>query len=124
VINDVQERRKHTDIWVYSIRILTLLSWLLFIIALITSYFAAPEKDYGYLRFQNIAVREFWLVPLTGYLSILLWLSALMSYISLLINKYRSRRKTDNKRFNLLLLFVISVAWITYILLHIVERAN
>jgi len=115
-----QERRKSTDIWLKIVRILALLGWVIFIIALCVSYYAAPDNDYGVLRYHDIHIRKFWLTPLTGYLYLLLWFSALLSYICLIIHKYRSRRKTDNKQFNFQLLFIVSVAWVVYIALQLI----
>jgi len=114
-----KNRRKSSDKWIIIVRIFTLFSWLLFMLALSLSYYAAPESDFGFLRYQGISVRKFWLTPLTGYLYSSLWLSALCSYLCLIIAKYRSRRATDHKKFNLILLLVISVAWVLYIVIHL-----
>tara|TARA_R110000868_G_scaffold276587_5_gene536275 strand:- start:936 stop:1271 length:336 start_codon:yes stop_codon:yes gene_type:complete len=89
--------------------------------ALIVSYYAAPDSDYGLLRYHNIEIRKFWLTPLTGYLYIVLWLSALCSYFCLILDKYRSRRKSDGKHFNILLLLTITIAWVSFILVQISE---
>lgn len=110
-----KERRKSADIWLKIIRMLTLLSWVFFTLSLILSFYAAPEKSYGVLRYHNISIRQFWLTPLTGYLYILLWLSAFLSYSSIFFNKFRGRRKSDSPLYNQLLLFLISTAWVVYI---------
>ena len=115
------ERRKNQDRWAILLKVLAVVSWLLFTFALIMSYYAAPDPDYGVVRYHGLAVRKFWLTPLTGYLYIMLWLSALISYMSLILNRYRARRKTDNKHYNLWLLFFVSVAWIVYIMLEIIK---
>jgi len=112
-----KERRKTTDVWSSAKIIMTILSWLLFLVALIMSYYAVPEKDYGVLRYYDIEIRQFWLTPLTGYLYIMIWLSALGSYIALMVDKYRSRRRSDNPHFNLLFLLSINLFWLVYILL-------
>lgn len=114
-----QERRVHSDIWLKTIQLLTLVAWIIFIIALVVSYYAAPDSEFGVLRYHGISVRKFWLTPLTGYLYILLWISALLSYIALIIHKFRSRRKSDNTRFNIFLLFIVSVAWTLYIVFQL-----
>jgi len=114
-----EKRRKSGDFWFILVRVLTVSSWLLFIFALGMSYYAAPETDYGVLRYKNIEIRKFWLIPLTGYLYMILWVSAFMSYISIMIDNYRSRRKGDSSHFNAFLLLLISMAWIIYILLNI-----
>lgn len=112
------ERRKYTDSLGYGKHILALVSWVLFLFALIMSYYAAPESNYGVLRYYDIDVRQFWLTPLTGYLYILLWLSALGSYLALMLDKYRNRRKVDNPHFHLIFLLIINLIWLIYILYH------
>lgn len=119
--NKREERRNTADLWTYLLRILAIVGWGLFVFALIVSYYAAPDSDYGILRYHDIEIRKFWLTPLTGYLYIVLWLSALSSYFCLILDKYRSRRKSDSKHFNILLLLVITIAWVSFILIQIAE---
>ena len=115
-IKQKADRRVATDFWSYTQIALVLLSWLLFIIALVMSYYAAPDKDYGVLRYYDIEIRQFWLTPLTGYLYILLWLSALGSYLALMTDKYRSRRRSDAPLGNLIFLLAVNLTWLVYIL--------
>lgn len=112
-----KERRQSNDFWSNAKTAITLVSWLLFLVALVISYYAVPEKEYGVLRYYDIEIRQFWLTPLTGYLYIMLWLSALGSYIALMVDKYRSRRRSDNPIFNLWFLLSINLIWLVYILL-------
>jgi len=112
------DRRKATDFWHYTKTTLALSSWLLFLIALVMSYYAAPDKDYGVLRYYDIDIRRFWLTPLTGYLYILLWLSAMGSYLALMTEKYRSRRLSDNPNYSLLFLLVVNLTWLVYLLIQ------
>jgi len=114
-----KNRRRSPDKWVLAVRSLTIVSWLLFIFALGMSYYAAPENNYGLLRYKGIEIRKFWLIPLTGYLYTALWLSAFFSYLSLIVHKFRSRRQSDSKKFNLVLLMIVSVAWAVYILINL-----
>ncbi|WP_211355788.1 hypothetical protein [Colwellia echini] len=113
------ERRKTADIWVHAKIGLMIISWVLFLIALVMAYYAAPDTEYGVLRYYDIEVRQFWLTPLTGYLYIMLWLSALGSYCALLVDKYRSRRESDNPHFNLLFLITVNMIWLVFILVNI-----
>ncbi len=83
------------------------------------SYYAAPDKDYGVLRYYDIEIRQFWLTPLTGYLYILLWLSALGSYLALMTDKYRSRRRSDAPLGNLIFLLAVNLTWLVYILVKV-----
>jgi len=113
------ERRNAADLWTYTLRILAIVGWGLFVFALIVSYYAAPDSDFGLLRYHNIEIRKFWLTPLTGYLYIILWFSALSSYFCLIIDKYRSRRKSDSNHFNIVLLLIITIAWVSFILVQV-----
>lgn len=117
-----KERRINADKWRLMIKIFALLSWALFIVAMILSFYAAPDGDYGFLRYHQITVRTSWLTPLTGYLYVALWCSALLSYLSILINKFRSRRASDNKQYNVLLLLIITIAWVAYIIVQLMLR--
>jgi len=114
-----KNRRTHKDIWVYITRTLAIFGWLAFSLALLVSSYAAPDTNYGLDRYHEVDIRDYWLTPLTGYLYIILWISALSSYLCLLIDHFRNRRKSDNKHFNLILLLLISIAWLSYILIDI-----
>jgi hypothetical protein len=113
------DRRKGKDFWYKTLKALTLFCWILFLIALLISFYAAPEIDYGILRYHDISIRDFWKTPLTGYLYIVLWVSAFLSYLSLMINHYRSRRNSDNRHYNLMLLLLICICWVIYIMIKI-----
>ena len=109
------ERRKSADKWVYIARGLAISSWLCFIVAIVVSYYAAPENNYGLLRFKNIDIRDTWAFPFTHYLYGILWLSAGLSVLCLLLNNIRARRKQDSHHFNLVLLLLTIAAWFVYI---------
>jgi uncharacterized membrane protein len=113
----IKDRRHSSDVWRNANQVITIVSWLLFLVALIMSYYAVPDKDYGVLRYYDIEIRQFWLTPLTGYLYIMLWLSAMGSYVALMVDKYRNRRRSDNPHFNLWFLLSINLTWLVYILL-------
>jgi hypothetical protein len=114
----ITERRESPDFWFYLSQVLTLLSWVMFIFALVMSFYAAPEKSYGVVRYHNIEIRQFWLTPLTGYLYIVIWVSGAGSYASMLVEKYRSRRHNDHTNFNLYFLLIINLIWLSVILHH------
>jgi hypothetical protein len=114
-----KERRNDADLWTSALKVLAILGWCLFFCAILVSYYAAPDVDYGILRYHNIEIRKVWLTPLTGYLYIVLLLSALSSYFCLIIDNCRSRRKNDGRYFNILLLLVITIAWVSFILLQL-----
>lgn len=114
----IENRRKSADKLVYIARTLAILSWVFFIIALVVSFYAAPEQNFGYLQNKQIEVREYWVKPLTNYLYLVLWGSAFLSAFSFILTRFRSRRKDDSKQFNLVLLVITIIAWIIYILTH------
>jgi magnesium-transporting ATPase (P-type) len=109
------DRRKGPDFWVRLTQVLTIVGWLLFIVALIISYYAAPETNYGINRYHHIEVRSFWLYSYTRYLYFILWFNAALSFGCFIINSYRSKRAEDSKYFNLVLLFLVSISWFLYI---------
>ena len=113
------DRRKTPDIWIYILRGAAVVGWILFTLALVLSFYAAPETDYGLARYHHLALRQYWQRPLTGYLFLLLIFSALSSYLCLILANFRSRRRYDSHYFNMTLLFIISVVWVVYIILHI-----
>ena len=113
-----EERRQSTDFWIYLQTSLALISWIFFLIALVMSYYAAPDNDYGILRYYDVEIRQFWLTPLTGYLYILLWLSTLGGYVALLTDKYRCRRRSDNRHSHLVFLIGVNLVWLVYILVE------
>jgi len=112
------ERRVSDDFWYYFAKGLAVLCWILFILALGISFYAAPEKSYGVLRYRNIEIRQFWLTPLTSYLYLIIWASAAASYASMLIEKYRGRRHNDHAHYNLYFILIINIIWLSVILYH------
>jgi hypothetical protein len=119
-----EERRKSIDFWYYLARVLTVCSWIAFFAAIIISYFVAPETNYGVLRYHEIEVRQFWLTPLTGYLYLVIWFSAAAIYSAMLIDKYRSRRKSDNTHYNAYFLLGCNLLWLSVILHHVLSLAH
>jgi len=110
------ERRSKVDFWVVFSRVLAIVGWLLFIVALVVSFYAAPEIEYGIVRFHGLEVRKIWQPQLTNYLYATLWFSAFVSLAAVLINRFRARRMHDiNHNFNLILLLLITIAWVVYI---------
>ena len=119
-----EERRESIDFWFYLARILTICSWIAFFAAIVISYYVAPEKNYGVLRYHEIEVRQFWLTPLTGYLYLVIWFSAAGIYSAMLIDKYRSRRQSDNTHYNAYFLLGFNLLWLSVILHHVLSLAN
>lgn len=114
------DRRKGPDIWIYILRISVLFGWLLFVVAMVISHYASPETDFGLVRYHNIEDRRTWLNPLTDYLYIILWVTASLSIVAIVINHFRSRRNDDFAFFNLFLLLIASLAWAVYLIFNVV----
>ncbi|WP_286267569.1 hypothetical protein [Thalassotalea atypica] len=109
------ERRTGDSFWVKIFRVLSLIGWTLFTISLVISFYATPDKKFGLLSYHNIQTRDVWLNPLTDYLYALLWLTALFSFISIIVSHFRVRRASDDKYYNFWLLMIICVTWAIYI---------
>ena len=112
------ERRKGQSFWVVAFQWFSLIGWLLFTAALVISFYAAPEEEYGITRYKGIYIRDYWVSPLTDYLYWLLWATAAFSILTIVLSRVKSRRTTDNKYYNMVLLLIICLAWIFYIAKH------
>jgi len=115
---DKKERRIKPDNLKIIVRWLMVLAWASFVFAIVLSHYAAPEQSYAFLRYKVIDTRDYWLTPLTDYLLYIIYFGAILSIISLAIDRFRTRRSTDNKHFNLVMLLVLSVTWASYIIFH------
>ena len=120
---DKKERRIKPDSLKLTVRYLMVIAWSSFIVAIIVSYYAAPEEDYALLRYKVIDTRDYWLTPLTDYLLYIIYFGAALSIISLIIDRYRTRRATDSKHFNLVMLLVLCIAWASYIIFHVYRNS-
>lgn len=109
------DRRKGPDWFSRLINILNVLSWFVFVVALAIFHYARPELNNIILEFHKIPIREHWIITLKQYLFISLYLSVFFSAVSLIGNQLRSKRKTDFKRYNLIFLIVVLVAFIAVI---------
>lgn len=109
------DRRKSDSLWVRMLRFLSLLGWVIFTVSLVLSFYAAPEQSYGLTRYYDIQVRDTWLSPLTDYLYVLLWGTAVFSLVSIFISHFRVRRSTDDKYYNFWLLLIVCTSWAVYI---------
>ena len=121
---NIKNRRIGDDAYTYFSPVLACISWLLFLCAVVFSYYVMPDSSYGVLRYYNIDTEQQWDVQLVGYLFTLIWLSALGSFIALMFDKYRSRRKNDKPHYNAVLLLFINLIWLVYILYHLIILLN
>jgi hypothetical protein len=95
---------------------LAIISWLIFIVALVVFHYGRPEQSYGVLQYFGIIVRADWIPDLRHWYQSLLRICCGLSLVSLLVN--HSRVKTKNRvRFNtvLLLLVTLTLLLISYL---------
>ncbi|MCH8538014.1 MAG: hypothetical protein LAT66_09620 [Alkalimonas sp.] len=95
---------------------LAILAWLVFIVAIVLVHYARPELDTGLVRYWELDIRQDWHPTLTTWLHYVLWVTAALSGISLVLNRLRARRKGDRLHYNLLLLLLTSIALVLYLM--------
>ena len=100
------ERRSGPDLLCRAFAWLAIIAWLLFVLALVVAHYARPEMDTGLVRYWGIEVRTDWRPKLTLYLQYMLWATAALSGVSLLLNYLRSRRRNDHLHLNIILLLL------------------
>lgn len=110
----MQNRRKGPDWVVKSFHWLSLLGWVVLVIALGLSHLAKPEMRTGLTDYWQIELRQYWEPALTGQLVYLLWACCVTSLCSLLLNQLRLRRAGDRRRYNTLLLLLVALAALSF----------
>jgi len=96
---------------------LNILSWLVFVAALIIFHYARPEIEYGIVKYFGLDVREEWLAQPKNILLLLLYTCAGLSFIGMLLGRVRNRRRSDNHRYNLLMLLLVCIGFILVLVL-------
>ena len=104
------ERRKGIDWRIRLLRIAAITSWLLYAGALILVHLARPELNTGVARYYGVEIREYWDPFYSNWLLCLIWICASFSLFSLVVGYHRDRRSVDSRRYNLILLAVITLA--------------
>ncbi|MBU2115729.1 MAG: hypothetical protein KKE94_18355 [Gammaproteobacteria bacterium] len=109
------ERRSGPDLLCRAFAWLAIIAWLLFVLALVMAHYARPEMDTGLVRYWGIEVRTDWRPKLTLYLQYMLWATAALSGISLVLNYLRSRRRNDHLHLNIILLLLSCAGFLLYL---------
>ena len=109
------ERRSGPDLLCRAFAWLAIIAWLLFVLALVMAHYARPEMDTGLVRYWGIEVRTDWRPKLTLYLQYMLWATAALSGISLMLNYLRSRRRNDHLHLNIILLLLSCAGFLLYL---------
>lgn len=109
------ERRQGPDILCRAFGWLAISGWLFFIAGLVLAHYASPELNTGLVRYWGIEIRSDWHPILTVYLQYLLWIVAVISGLSLILNRLRLRRRGDHLHFNIILLLLTSIGLLLYL---------
>jgi hypothetical protein len=105
-------RRKGPDLLIRSLRYLALLGWSMMIAALFVLDGAKPQVETFFERTYGIHLRSQWNLDLAHNISLLLWAGLGSSLLGLIFNAFRHRRRDDEWRLSLMLLFLASLAGI------------
>lgn len=105
-----KNRRQGPDWLLRMLQWLSILGWVLFLIALTVLHYARPEFNSGQVQFHQIAIRSHWLPHLTDPLLYLLLSCCALSLIALILQRYRSRRAEDGLGVHRALLLLVSLA--------------
>jgi hypothetical protein len=106
----IMDRRIGPDRLQSSFRWLSLVSWGLFLIAMLVFHYARPEIEYGLLRYLAIDIRDVWHPQLLPVYLVALWACCGITLVSVLMNIQRNRRSEDHHVFHLILLLFIVLA--------------
>ncbi len=109
-----KNRRKGPDWVVLSFHWLSVVGWVILIVALGLSHLAKPEMNSGLVRYWGIQFRDYWEPTLTGQLIYLLWWCCLVSLFSIVLNQFRLRRATDRQQYNSVALLLIALAALSF----------
>jgi hypothetical protein len=112
-----EQRRSNSD-WVsVAINLFNIFSWVVFLIALVIFHYARPEVEYFIYQMVNeqVNVRTDWLVDLKGWLEITLYFCLSLSLLTIVLNQFRLKRRTDRQRYNMYMLFVMSLVFFTFV---------
>lgn len=113
------ERRQGPDTLCRVVGWLAIAGWILFIFALVLAHYASPDLNTGLVRYWGIEIRNDWHPKLTVYLQYLLWVVAVLSGLSLLLNRQRLRRSDDHVHFNIIILLLSSISMLMYLYFHL-----
>lgn len=86
---------------------ISVVSWLVFVIALMVFHYARPAVVYGMQDFRPLQAQQGWSETLSLYLIILLFVCMLLNILVLFLKRQRTRRARDTYGVNgFILLFV------------------
>ncbi len=112
------ERRSGPDVWFKMISWLSVIGWILMVIALVLFDVAKPHMLTFFDRFFHVSAATVWDYQLTLYIFFVMVAGFLISAIGLLINARRHRRKKDHFSLSLMLLGIVSLFGAVFYLLR------
>ncbi|KAA3658881.1 MAG: hypothetical protein DWQ10_10225 [Calditrichaeota bacterium] len=104
-----RNRRRGPDKLIKAIHWLAIFGWINFIISLVLFDKAKPDFETFFDRLFHIEMRTYWNESLAFLSFSWFILCIILSITGLIINKKRHRRKTDEYRWNLIVLAIISL---------------
>jgi len=112
-----KDRRKGVDWISKTINFSNIFSWVAFLVALILFHYARPEIEYliYHLVEQQISVRTTWVENLKYWLEMTLYFCLSLSVLTIGLNQFRLKRRTDRQRYNTYMLIVMSLVFIVTI---------
>ena len=109
------DRRRKPDLLQRSFFWLALISWGLFLLAILAFNYARPELEYGLLRYLGIDIRSSWIAKIQEIFLFALWSCFGVTSLSVYLNFYRNRRLEDFHIFYfVLLLIIVAVTLLAY----------
>lgn len=89
---------------------LTILCWIVFLIALIVFHYARPQIDYGFLKYKDVVVREHWDAEYLPWYLMLLWGCMAITLFDLGVRILRRHRHRHHHYYNLVILLLMVTA--------------
>ena len=111
---DGVERRRGPD-WIdVSVNVLNIAVWFIFLAALVIFHYARPEFEYVYyqLMTEKVTVRNYWQQDLRDWMLNTLYVCVTLTLMTLVVNNFRLKRKSDRQRYSLYMLVVVCIVFI------------
>jgi len=112
-------RRKGPDKWIKSLTWFGIIGWIFMFVTMIVFHLARPETEKSLTGFFQYRLGKNWDAELVPYFIILSAFILFISALGLIINSRRHNRRTDNYRFSLIALVVISILGLLYYIIQI-----
>lgn len=106
----IERRQRRTDKLTLLLRVSAALGWVGILLIQFVAWKAAPEMDTVLVRYHELDRREFWQARWVNWMPFLLGFVTLLSLLALGVRPLRSRRRTDPKRWHLLVLLALTLA--------------